>query len=216
MDEWQQLLKKCSSDERVGLSKILGAEKATPKAIIDELRWNYQPWWNSLFGCEPGYREIVEHIAQHLHVSYSKYTFISDLEIKISQKVLETVWEKMTPKQREEMEAELKKAAQQYDKTGSLVTSGSIFATLTAAKLSGFGIYLLSSTALGALTGAMGIALPFAVYMAMSMAIKTIIGPVGWIGATLLALWQSGESNKERLIPAIVYICMLRSKYQPN
>jgi uncharacterized protein YaaW (UPF0174 family) len=216
MDELQQLLKKCSPDERVGLSKILGAEKATPKAIIDELRWNYQPWWNSLFGCEPDYREIVEHIAQHLRVSYSKYTFISDLEIKISQKVLETVWEKMTPKQREEIEAELRKAAQEYDKTGSLVTSGSIFATLTAAKLSGFGIYLLASTALGALTGAVGIALPFAVYMAMSVAIKTIIGPVGWIGATLFALWQSGESNKERLIPAIVYICMLRSKYQSN
>lgn len=216
MDELQQLLKKCSPDERVGLSKVLGAEKAIPKALIDELRWNYQSWWNSLLGCEPDYREIVEYVAKHLHVSYSKYTFISDLEIKISQKVLETVWEKMTPKQREQMEIELRKAAQEFDKTGSLVTSSSIFATLTAAKLSGFGIYLLASTALGALTGAVGITLPFAVYMAMSMAIKTVIGSVGWIGAALFALWQSGESNKERLIPAIVYICMLRSKYCPD
>lgn len=213
MDELQYLLKRCSPDERIGLSEILGAEKATPQAIIDELRWNYQPWWNSLLGCEPDYREIVEHIAEHLNVSYSKYTFIADLEIKISQKVLETVWEKMTPRQREEMEVELRKAAQEFDKTGSLLTSGSIFATLTAAKLSGFGVYLLASTALGALTGAVGITLPFALYMAMSMAIKTVIGLVGWAGAALLALWQSGQSNKERLIPATVYICMLRSKY---
>ena len=63
------------------------------------------------------------------------------LEVKISQKVLETVWEKMTPAQREQMEAELQRTAQEFDKGGALAGSMSIFTALTAAKLSGFGVY---------------------------------------------------------------------------
>lgn len=216
MKELKAVLDKSSHEERTGLAQILGTEKSTSQGLIDELRWNYQPWWNSFFGCEPGYREIVEHVAQHLQISYPKYYSVSEIEIKVAQKILETVWEKMTPQQRQEMEAELKKAAQEFDKTGSFATSGSMFAALTAAKLSGFGVYLLASTSLGALTSLLGITLPFVVYTTMSSTIAVILGPVGWIGAGLFALWKSGDSNKERLTSAIVYICMLRSKYEPN
>ncbi len=81
---------------------------------------------------------------------------------------------------------------------------------LTAAQLSGFGVYLLASTTLGAITGAIGITLPFAVYTAMSSAIAVIIGPVGWIGAGLFAVWQLTGANYKKLIPAILFVCALR------
>jgi uncharacterized protein YaaW (UPF0174 family) len=212
MDELKALLDKSLLEERIGLAKILGTNSSTSQGLIDQLRWNYQPWWSSLFGCEPGYREIIEHVAQHLRVPHYDKRSILDLEIEIAQKVLQMIWEKMTPEQRRKMEDELRKAAQKYDKTGSFASGASMFALLTAARLSGFGVYLLASTSLGALTSTLGITLPFAVYTTMSSAIAVIVGPVGWISAAVIALWSSGKSNKNRLTSAIVYICMLRSK----
>jgi uncharacterized protein YaaW (UPF0174 family) len=130
----------------------------------------------------------------------------------MAKKVMKTVWEKMTPEQRRQMEREWQKTAAEFDKSGSLAGSASIFAALTASQLSGFGIYLLATTSLGALTGVIGITLPFAVYTAMTTAIAVIIGPVGWIGAGLFALWALSGPNYKKLIPAILYVCALRSQ----
>lgn len=213
MEDLRALLDKASFKQRVGLGKILGGDSLTSKELIDQLRWNYQPWWDSALGREPTYREVIEHIVQHLQItSPSRYSTVQEHEIRIAQTILNKVWDKMTPEQRIELETELKKSAQKFDKAGSFAASSSMVAALTAANLSGFGIYLLASTSLGALTGAIGIALPFALYTTMSSALAVIIGPVGWIGLSWFALWKSGESNNERLTSAIVYICMLRSE----
>ncbi len=152
-------------------------------------------------------------MAEKLDISQPALT-TQDLEILIAQKVLRTVWEQMTPEQRVEMEAELRQMAQQFDKGGALAASTSIFATLTAAKLSGFGVYLLASTSLGALTGVIGVTLPFAVYTTMSSAIAVILGPVGWIGAGLFAIWKLTGANYKRLIPAVLYVSVLRAQQE--
>ena len=89
----------------------------------------------------------------------------------------------MTPFQRDQMEKEWRKAAQEFDKTGRLAGATSIFGALTAAQLSGFSIYLLATTSLATITSVIGVTLPFAAYTMMSTAIAVIIGPAGWIGA---------------------------------
>ena len=65
----------------------------------------------------------------------------------------------MTPEQREEMEAELRRVAQEFDESGELTGSASIFAALTGSQLSRFGVYLLSSTTLGTLKDVVGVTL---------------------------------------------------------
>jgi hypothetical protein len=52
-----------------------------------------------------------------------------------------------------------------------------------AAQASGFGIYLGATTALGFLSQAVGVTLPFAVYTGMSSTIAFLIGPVGFLAA---------------------------------
>ena len=130
---------------------------------------------------------------------------VEELEVEIARKVLETAWNKMTPEQREELEAELRRVAQEFDESGELTGSASIFAALTDSQLSKFGVYLLSSTTLGTLKDVVGITLtlPF-----------IILGPVGWIGAGMFAIWKLTGANYKRLIPAILYVSALRAKQQ--
>ena len=166
-------------------------------------------------GSEPSYSQIVCQVAEKLEIEHLGVK-VEDLEVEIARKVFQTVWDKMAPDQKMAMEAELRRAAQEFDKGGALAGSASIFTALTAAQLSGFGIYLLASTALGILTSVIGVTLPFVVYTTMSSAIAVIIGPVGWIGAGLFAIWKLTDANYKRLIPAILYVSALRAKQQGN
>lgn len=210
MEELRQILNKASTEERSALAEILEAETPTIEDIADAFGWNAQ----SIFSFDqPSYSQIVEQVAEKLDIEHAGLA-TKDLEVRIAQKVLWTVWDEMTPEQRTQMETELRQVAQEFDKGGALLSSGSIFATLTAAKLSGFGVYLLASTSLGALTGAIGVTLPFAAYTTMSSAIATILGPVGWIGAGLFAIWKLSAPNYQRLIPAVFYVSALRAQQE--
>ncbi len=210
MREMREILHEASAEERRALAEILDTDNDTFEGIVDAFAWNAQSIFGYLFDDQPSYSQIVRQVAKELDIRDTSLS-IKNLEVKISQKVLETVWEKMTPVQRKRMEAELYRTAQKFDKGGALTGSTSIFAALTAAKLSGFGVYLLASTSLGALTGAIGVTLPFAIYTTMSSTIAVILGPVGWIGAGLFAIWKLTGANYKRLIPAVVYVSMLRA-----
>ena len=212
MEELRKILNKASTEERSALAEILEAEP-TIEDIADAFDWNAQSIFGYFFDDQPSYSQIVEQVAEKLDIEHAGLN-IKDLEVRIAQKVLQTVWDEMTPEQRTQMETELRQVAQEFDKGGALLSSGSIFATLTAAKLSGFGVYLLASTSLGALTGAIGVTLPFAVYTTMSSAIATILGPVGWIGAGLFAIWKLSGPNYKRLIPAVLYVSALRAQQE--
>lgn len=212
MNDLRTLLDQCSQEEIVGLATILQLKEASVDSIIDGLWWNCQNTVFYYLGYQSSYRAIVQQVADHLKVPYTADDLPSQIEIAIAQTTLQQRWEGMTPEQRRAMEEEWRKTAQEYDKTGSMLTSSSLFAALTTAQLSGFGVYLLASTSLGAITAALGITLPFMVYTTMSSAIAVIIGPVGWIGAGVLALWTLNEPNYKRLVPAVLYICMLRSR----
>ncbi|HLP90917.1 MAG TPA: hypothetical protein VK184_20325 [Nostocaceae cyanobacterium] len=212
MDELANLLRIASDEEKQALANILDASQPTVETIIYAFWEKSQSPFTYILDNKPSYKKIVQEAASKLNIEYRKYESVREIEIKIAQKYLETIWEKMTPEQRQEMEQQLKETASEFDKSGALLQSGSIFTALTAAQLSGFGIYLLASTTLGAITGAIGITLPFVVYTTMSSAIAVIIGPVGWIGAGLFAIWQLTGPNYQKIIPAILYVCALRAK----
>ena len=212
VNDVKRLLQNATKEEIEGLTEIIEAKSPTPESIIDSFWRNCQSVFGYFSGSEPSYKDIVCQVANKLKIDCKNYHDIKEIEIKIAQKVLETVLEKVTPEQRKEMEEELHKIAQKFDDTGSFVSTGGIFAALTAAQLSGFGVYLLASTTLGTITSILGFSLPFTVYTTMSSAISVIIGPVGWIGAGLFAIWKITGPKYKRLIPAIIYIFFLRSK----
>ena len=81
---------------------------------------------------------------------------------------------------------------------------------MAAAKMSGFGVYLMASTVLGGLTNALGLTLPFAVYMGMSQAIALVLGPVGWAALAGGVVWTLNQPNWERLTLGVIYVSLLR------
>ena len=128
--------------------KYLRPSSLRPDHIVEAFWWNCQSVFGYVGGSEPSYSQIVCQVAEKLDIEHFGVK-VEDLEVEVARKVFQTVWEKMTPDQKMAMEAELRRAAQEFDKGEALAGSTSIFSALTAAQLSGFGVYLLASTALG-------------------------------------------------------------------
>lgn len=210
-----KVLNSSNQEELKGMAKILEMEYQdyyTPEEIKEKLMLK-DSMASILFTKEKDrYHNMVYKTAKKLKVDSPKSYSTKKLEVKISQKVFKKVWNNMSPEQQEQFESKMKEVAKEHGNEKTLFANAGVFGALTAAQLSGFGVYMLATTSLGAITGAMGITLPFAAYTAMTGAISVILGPVGWIGAGLLALFTLGGREYKKLIPAIIYVSMLRNK----
>lgn len=213
MTELLKILEKSNNEEIVGLADILKCEP-----YVDSIFLSLQSYAGSnikKLGNSLTYKDIVCKVAGKLKIDYLPDQTSQEIEIKINQKIFETMWNKMSDEERNEMKTKLEEMAKKYDKSG-IMSSSALVGALIAGKLSGFGVYLLASTSLGALTGVLGVTLPFVVYTTISSAISVILGPVGWIGTGLFVIWKLTGPNYKKLVPAIVYISILRSKQELN
>lgn len=68
-----------------------------------------EDFWRDVFGSQETYRDILVMVCKHLKISVKPSMKPQDLEAKISQQVMTTVWDKMTAAQRLAFEAEMKK-----------------------------------------------------------------------------------------------------------
>ena len=206
----KKLLSQATIDELRALRNILEAKRSTPSSICDALRYYSQGFFDYHFAVQVSYRDIVFQVADELKIHCKENTPTKKVEIHIAQKLMKTIWKKMTRKERQLFEEEWEKISNKFSKTPGLIKSGGIFAALTAAQISGFGVYLLATTTLGAITSGLGITLPFAAYIGLSKAISVIIGPAGWLWAIFFTTWSLNSPNYEKVIPAILYISALR------
>lgn len=88
-------------------------------------------------------------------------------------------------------------------------------AALAVAQGSGFGVYLGATTALGFLSHAAGVTLPFAVYAGMSSTIAFLIGPFGFLGA---GAWLGSRilgPEWSRIFRGVLHLIAMRAKYAP-
>jgi len=87
-------------------------------------------------------------------------------------------------------------------------------AALGAAQASGFGVYLGATTALGFVSHAVGVTLPFAVYTGMSSTIAFLIGPVGFLAAGAWLGWSLTSPEWTRITRGLLHIIAMRAKYE--
>jgi uncharacterized protein YaaW (UPF0174 family) len=122
----------------------------------------------------------------------------------------------MKPRERQtffEQQIEVPEIAREARIKGtSLAKPVTTFGLLGLAQVSGFGVYAASTTALGFVTHAIGITLPFASYTGMTSTLAVLIGPVGWLTAGLWGVWKITEPSWKILIPALIYIISTNSR----
>jgi uncharacterized protein YaaW (UPF0174 family) len=128
------------------------------------------------------------------------------IEDAVVVKQFQNVLEQLTPEQRQQILMELQRESGDPHFEQFLLGGGAML----AAKMSGFGVYLLASTVLGGLTGALGITLPFVVYMGVSQTLALILGPVGWVALAGGCLFSLNQPNWHRLGLAVLYVATLR------
>ena len=176
MKHIESLLTEMTVEQKAPIVKILGLKSNENNLIIEKLSKILLPvgglWQKPL-----NYNQFVEKIAI---VNNEKIDFslgIVNAEKDLYLKLFQQEFEKLTDEEKDNIYKELEKAG--LDK--SQIKSLSGLSALGAAQLSGFGIYLLASSTLGAITSVLGITLPFAFYTGMSSVISFVIGPVGFL-----------------------------------
>lgn len=163
----------------------------------------------------PTYDELLIGACKHVK-AFENGATSDDLEIFLSHAVILAALQRMEPRERQSFFEQQVNAASILGGArvhgSSLAGPTTTFALLGAAQASGFGIYVASTTALGFLTHAVGVTLPFAVYTGMTSTIAFLIGPVGWLSAGLWGAWQLTQPKWKKLIPALVYVIAINSK----
>ena len=186
------------------VSSLINKKKKEEKAI-KSINERYPP---------PSYTLLVKELAKELKVLEDEPLEV--LEENISHAIIIEVLNKMSPAERRDFFHHLPVAAELVDKAdigdNNIRGPVSAMAILGAVKAGGFSVYLAATTALGGLTSAAGITLPFAAYTGLTSGIAVATGPLGMIVISAWGLWLITKPEWKKLIPAIVYIIAHRSR----
>jgi uncharacterized protein YaaW (UPF0174 family) len=159
------------------------------------------------------YSAIVRKIAKKLKARHPLAASTHIVERAIVAKLWNEAVAKLSPDEVKKLKVKAVEVAQQHGK--SLTGEMAGFAAISAAQLSGFGVYLLGSTLLGALNGALGLGLSFGAFTGLSSMISTAIGPIGWAFLGFAALFKMAAPNYKKVIPVVILIAVSRPMTAP-
>lgn len=203
------LLLSSTLQERNNLAAILGmSTSTTPAELMQSLRKAGSHTvisWIRKGHVE--YAEVVSDVARKMQVETVPQGALASIERQIVAAAFQKALASATAEQRDAMLAAL--AREQGTTVKTLVGASGV---LVAANLTGFGLYVAASTMLGAMTGALGVALPFAVYTGMSGVIATLTGPVGWAMLAGWAVYRFGSADYKKTVPGVIAVAAVRAR----
>lgn len=156
-------------------------------------------------------------VAKSLGVKFSNWDAAPDDEIIgcIRQAWLETYrkhLDALSPDKRHEVLKELRRQQEARAKAAGI--SGTSAAAVVAAEMSGFGVYMATTTTIAAIGHVVGVTFPFAVYQGATTALGAVLGPVGWIvagGATVASatFWAKARRDHQAVLLQTVILGIL-------
>lgn len=162
----------------------------------------------------PTYSDLLIGACEHLKVAKGNNNITQEkAELYISHAVIVGALSKMSPDQRIEFfnrEVSIDDAAS-HTKEQSMLGPMTTIAALGAANATGFGVYMASTTALGFVTHAVGVTLPFAVYTGLTSTIAVVIGPIGWLSAGLWGAWRLTSPEWKKIVSGLIYLIAVNS-----
>jgi uncharacterized protein YaaW (UPF0174 family) len=205
------ILEQATREELDSLAIILGCE-SSPDGVVFALQEQSVHFLTRFIGLRPAYLEIVKKVAAKQGVNTLGDP--EQIERRVLSKLWGDLWNRLTPQQQEELNRRL--SQESYSRGRGIAGPAITGAGLAAANAGGFATYMMASTVVGALTGALGFTLPFAFYTGMSSTIAAALGPVGWLGLGLVALWQLGKPNLSKVTAAVCVIGAVRARLKPE
>ncbi len=214
--ELTYLLRGASREDRANLAKILDSDGADSPEQLADLFHQFRAGVIGQYFTGRDYKQLVTDVADHLEIDWPgllrdrRWDHISTAEIEdaVVLKTFQRLYERLSEADRRKLAEELGKAANDPSLVGQILTGGA----MALVSLTGFQIYLIATTAVGALTGALGITLPFVIYTGITRAIGIALGPIGWVFLGVTVLFQLNRTNWSRLVPGVVYVSYIRHK----
>jgi uncharacterized protein YaaW (UPF0174 family) len=157
----------------------------------------------------PSFMQLLDGACNHLKAS-EEGASILEKQIFLSHAVTIAALQGMKPRERIKLFETMinvqllvgKAKLQGESFTGPMTTA----AMMGAAQASGFGVYLASTTAMGFLTHAVGVTLPFALYTGLSSSIAFVIGPAGWLTLAAWSSWKLMQPEWKKIVSGLIYI----------
>jgi uncharacterized protein YaaW (UPF0174 family) len=214
MKEFHAIVSSATEEQRQNLAEMINSGfGSSPETLCNHIRYLRGGSVGQIFHTS-SWKQVVTDVADQIGINWPDtlngriWDDLSAQEIEnaVVVRQFQNMLEQVSPEQRQQILLDLRRESDDPHFAGLLLGGGAML----AAKMSGFGVYLLASTVLGSLTGALGITLPFVVYMGVSQTLAFILGPVGWVafaGGCLVAL---NQPNWNRLGLAVLYISTLR------
>lgn len=218
--ELKQLLECASHEDRTNLERLIKAPFGNnPDKLCDHFQFLLHGFFGQIVN-KDDYRKFVTRVADHIQIDWPatlrgrQWHELPPAEIEDAIVVtsFQRTFSKLSPEEQRRLAEQLGQESNDPHFVGQLLSGGA----LLAAKLSGFQIYLMATTAVGAVTGAIGITLPFAIYTGLTKSISIIIGPIGWAFLGLSVLLRFNQADWEKLIPGIIYVSYIRHKLEAN
>ncbi|XHX80350.1 MAG: hypothetical protein RBJ76_10600 [Stenomitos frigidus ULC029] len=214
MQEFYEIVSSATEEQRQNLAELTNSGFGnSPETLCNHIRYLRDGSIGQLF-CNASWKQIVTDVSDHIGINWTsalgdrqwRDLETQEIEAAVVTKLFQNMLEQLSPEQRQRLVMEMQRANDD-PRLESLLLGGSV---MTVAKMSGFGVYLLASSVLGGLTNALGVTLPFAIYMGMSQTIALVLGPVGWAALAGGILFTLNQPNWNRLTLAVVYVSMLR------
>lgn len=214
-----EILSKMSQEELLQVFEILyGQEERLKKhsALKSELHkkikdWLEERYYNVENKRSKGEKEldfwILRRVAKKLKLPTANSMI--QLEERIQEKAIKIIGvelEKLSPEKKEKISKEIEK---KYKGKGLLAAGTTITSFVAIGELSGFGIYLFTTTALKTLSVVLGTTFSWAVYQSATSLLGIVLGPIGWIisGGMLAGgiIKAATEKNWKKLISFTIF-----------
>jgi len=136
---------------------------------------------NGFFNDPMYYMKFMDKIAEKNDIYLSATDSAYEKESELFVSLYQSNFQQLSFDEQKEFLVHLENKGLSKDQVASLAA----LSTLSAAQISGMGVYLLASSTVGAISAALNITLAFSFYTTMSSVIYTVIGPIGFAIAAI-------------------------------
>lgn len=215
MEGLEKLIDSMSLGQKKHLIKLINNNSymdLSSREIISEISSLHGNFISKFFQSNDSYQDILLSICKKLKININKSVNETHIEQLISQNIMRKIWAKTDSKQKEQLNNEFSKIAEDFGKSKEWMQAGGVGGMVIAAELGGFATFMLATSSLAALTGSIGIVLPFSAYTNLTSAMSLILGPIGWIAIGIFAIYKITGTDFKKLIPIVLFISAVRNE----